>query len=266
MPQRPGSRPQSPAPSITSPTPTFASLAQALPPNLATPIDFDLVVLDVPRAPVQRDTPFTLRLAITLASHAPAAPRARHVLAAVQHVQPARPPATHTAVSAALASHMHVPSRMSTPSPAPSIAGTETLVESPLLGAFRPAGAALPPPHALEDAGHAPPADGVLFLGPSAQTLPAFVFSRPAEEALQDDDPATPLAPLAPARQEHTREFELSFIATRPGFATVGGLRLVLLSDEEHVESDPTASPPAPHRHETRILKEWNVVSEILVR
>ncbi|KZV94066.1 DUF974-domain-containing protein [Exidia glandulosa HHB12029] len=270
LPQRPGSRPQSPAPSITSPTPTFASLAQApliyalTPP---APIDFDLAVLSVPREPVPRDTPFTVRLAITLAALPPAAGRTRFVSTAIQHVQPARPPNTHTAVSAALASNLQVPSRPTSPSPrgsvvlsrAPSIAGTETLVESPLAAAFQLQQqqqhsalglGTMPPPHALEDAGHAPPADGVLFLGASSQTLPTFVFSQPE-------------AANATERQEHTREFELAFMPTRTGFATVGGLRLVLLSDEERVEA--AASPPAPHRHETRMLKEWDVVAEILV-
>ncbi|EJD53235.1 DUF974-domain-containing protein [Auricularia subglabra TFB-10046 SS5] len=307
VPQRPLSRPHSPAPSIASPTPTFASLSQAAPIHLpvpapapTAPIDLDLVVLDILRDAVARDTPFSLRLALTLATLPP-----RAVVLAVQHVQPFRPPPTHTALSAALASRLTLtgpPSRASTPSPtptiggrssviisrAPSVSGTDTLVESPLVGTFHQASApgsvagasGMPSPHALEETGRAPPSDGVLFLGASSYTLPPFVFARPEPVQLQDEPerpsgeeggnppPSTPppRGPTPPApppsRQELTKEFELSFIATKPGFATIGGLRVVLLSDEERSDAP---EPAAAQGGDARILKEWDIVGEIFV-
>ncbi|KAH7107787.1 DUF974-domain-containing protein [Auriculariales sp. MPI-PUGE-AT-0066] len=305
-PLRAPSRPQSPALGISAPVPAYPHAPLALPPAPPTPLDFDLALLDLPRDPVTRDTPFKLKFALTLASLPPtnAATAHRVVSLAVQHVQPARLVTTPNAVSAALASQLQfvqqAPSRASSPSPTPSVLGsrssvvisrsasivsTETLVESPTATHWAPSatsaaisapphtagstGPRLPPPFALDDgAGRGgPPNDGVLLVGNSALTLPPFVFSRP--DGQPSDDSVVAASPLtdsvasirAPAvRQELTHEFELTYLATRPGFVAIGGLRLLLLLDEERV--DVVAGLPMG---EPRILKEWDVVGEAYV-
>ena len=321
-PVRTQSRPQSPGPGISSPIPTYPHAPLAIPPAPPSPLEFDLALLEIPRSsetPVALDTPFTVKLAITLASLPPqnAGTPHRVVSFAIQHIQPARIVATPTALSAALTSTlMHPPSRASTPSPTPSalasgrsssvvisrtasIVSTETLVESPTASHWAPSalsggttviggpntstglgttavGPRMPPPFPLDDTpgvGRGPPTDGVVFVGNSCLTLPSFVFSRPeglpSQSAQEETNAVGPLADAdrsqSPSvgrgiRQELSQEFTLSYLATRPGFAAIGGLRLLLLSDEERVNTQTGGILPEP-----RILKEWDVIGEVYV-
>lgn len=59
-------------------------------------------------------------------------------------------------------------------------------------------------------------------------------------------------------RVEEENKFTLSYMPTRQGFARIGGLRLWLLRDERRGDTETFTAEP-------RMLKEWDIVSEVWV-
>ncbi|KAF5373020.1 hypothetical protein D9758_001739 [Tetrapyrgos nigripes] len=73
----------------------------------------------------------------------------------------------------------------------------------------------------------------------------------------------------SPSRLYATHDFELSFVASQKGFATIGGLRL-LLADDRYVKDDSgNEGEDEMHMHvkrsEAHTLKEWDVVGEVFL-
>jgi hypothetical protein len=94
---------------------------------------------------------------------------------------------------------------------------------------------------------------GVVFCGPSAVFLPPIELARHGDIEKAD-------GPQEDSKVLEAQEFELSYMPISKGFHTVGGLRVLLLEDRypEDVPEDKTS-------REVKILKEWDVVSEIWV-
>lgn len=114
----------------------------------------------------------------------------------------------------------------------------------------------------------------VTFSGPSAIALPTVELQVPLslKSRADADEPSSSGTQPQQQLQESTLswpsakhqailDFELDYVALKQGFATVGGLRLLLVG-EKYVgdgEEDDVRSV------EVRTLKEWSVVSEVWV-
>ncbi|KAI0781197.1 DUF974-domain-containing protein [Trametes elegans] len=123
----------------------------------------------------------------------------------------------------------------------------------------------------------------VKFLGTSALFLPSLRLPvpdppPPAERGLghsrgvsdSTDSSVDSDAEEAPGGVERVKvtaaqEFELAYLPLRTGFTTVGGLRVLLVEDRLAEEGD-TVEPILGHYTEPRVLKEWDVVSELWVK
>ncbi|PVG02984.1 DUF974-domain-containing protein [Serendipita vermifera] len=285
-------RPQTPVTSIPPPTPW------------TTDIQVDLVVDKIPNKDMIRlNTPFTIHFTASVAASA-LYTRVRVLRLAVQHTIPSRRPNSSTqnntvarapVVSANLTSKGH--------SPAPSVASTARIlsmdfhpnvVQSPRKHQsnrheMAHAAFSYPSPYLDEsDNTGVPSAEpatqigtGVVeFLGTSLVELATFKLAA-------DSDPLrsapAETGSLPDARKVSKQEFTLEFLPTRIGMANVGGIRLLLLSDEEEREDAGETAPPDTvtsvstkrgtgnwgHSQESRvarILYHWPVVAEVWVQ
>lgn len=66
-----------------------------------------------------------------------------------------------------------------------------------------------------------------------------------------------------PLRGEDTVNFELEYIPLKEGFATLGGLRVILLGDAE--VDDPRDVDSTEGRRDLRVLKEWDIFGEVWI-
>lgn len=62
-----------------------------------------------------------------------------------------------------------------------------------------------------------------------------------------------------------SQEFQLEFLPLRAGFATVGGIRVLLLEDRL-VDADGKEEGKSRKPTEARTLREWDVVAEVWVK
>ena len=147
--------------------------------------------------------------------------------------------------------------------------------------------AVLPPPFAVADtsATEQPRAQDVKFLGPSAIFLPQLRLlglqtggvddlatsghrhnlSESSVESEADSDMHGTIMPRLP-RMLGSQDFELEFVPRKAGFATVGGLRVVVVEDRV-IEGEEAQGPERlVWLPEARTLKEWDVVAEVWVK
>jgi trafficking protein particle complex subunit 13 len=133
----------------------------------------------------------------------------------------------------------------------------------------------LPPPYKASTVDTAPkpdlqdnrrePVGRIEFLGPSAIFLPPIELQAvPCIEETQSE-------PRGEERGEGSAEFCLTFYPKARGFAKIGGLRVLLVKDEERADrngaDDVTLQPSGDIQpSEAGILKEWGVVAELWVR
>ncbi|THV08043.1 DUF974-domain-containing protein, partial [Dendrothele bispora CBS 962.96] len=87
-----------------------------------------------------------------------------------------------------------------------------------------------------------------------------------ADSSSEDEDEGKTRGP--PMRLYATQDFELSFVPLQKGFATIGGLRL-LLADDKFIRDDHGQEGDEEHMHvkrsETHTMKEWDVVGEVFI-
>ncbi|KAJ3781220.1 hypothetical protein GGU11DRAFT_368306 [Lentinula aff. detonsa] len=114
----------------------------------------------------------------------------------------------------------------------------------------------------------------VAFSGPSAIVLPPIdLVARPQSHSSESSSSAAADSHAggshSASKHQATLDFELDYVALRRGFALVGGLRLLLVGeklvdDEAEVEKEDEQSANLKTL-EMRMLKEWNVIAEVLV-
>ena len=145
----------------------------------------------------------------------------------------------------------------------------------------------LPPPFAVADPSSPdrPRSEDIKFLGPSAVFLPQLRLlglqtgagaddavaaghrhnlSESSVESEADSDLHETLVPRLP-RMLGAQDFELEFVPRKAGFATVGGLRVLVVEDRVVEGEGPQSERPA-WLPEARTLKEWDVVAEVWVK
>ncbi|KAG5718673.1 UPF0533 protein C5orf44 [Termitomyces sp. T112] len=272
----PPSRPQSPhanqsQPDIPPPRSGSSSRPQSpFQPPVAPPpeLEVGLLIRDTPRDTLRVDKPFTLPLTLVLSTTRQPENEKSHriVQIIVQHLQAPRVsvPSTTPAPRAEMFSP-HLPSSgFSTPSSVPptfsyAVAHQKlAVVASPRQRALSVLEGnltvgnndtpSIPPPYSKgHDEFKLPPT--VLYVGSSVLRLPPIeLFSEPE----------------VVGQIVATQDFELTYLPTRKGFATVGGLR-ILLTDKFVDESYTGNVDSNSSLGQARTLKEWDVIAEIWV-
>ena len=133
-------------------------------------------------------------------------------------------------------------------------------------------GVRLPPPYSSIVKGPDSNCTGrVSFLGTSLTTLPLLKFAAVANADLS----TTATTDTLSERGEEKIEFSLDFIGSSAGFARVGGLRVLVVSDKEVLDDtegedgdEATLHSPSYQSKlvEARILREWDVIAEVWIR
>ncbi|KAG6910920.1 hypothetical protein DXG01_006603 [Tephrocybe rancida] len=267
-PLRPGSPSQIRSPSAVPPRPQSPFQPLAAPPP---EIEVGLLIRDLPRDKVRVDKPFTIPLTLVLSTFPPQGRESsrRIVKIVVQHLQPPRVfqlPLTSTPAPRTETFSPRLPSSgFSTPSStAPTfnyaiahqklaaVASPRQQALSALEGAFFVSEndvAMLPPPYFKgQDELKAPPT--VLYVGSSVLSLPPIELSRSGGSTDQI---------------VKVQDFKLNYLPTQKGFATVGGLRILLVEDRFMNGSDAETGILGGGLSQARMLKEWDVISEVWV-
>lgn len=113
---------------------------------------------------------------------------------------------------------------------------------------------------------------GIVFLGPSTIFLENMRLSGPTDDGEQGDKQGD--GHDATLRGEAAQGFDLSYIPLVAGFASIGGLRIILV-DDQLVDRDQTllkdvregiSNGDTSVKNNIRILKEWDVIGEIWVK
>lgn len=133
----------------------------------------------------------------------------------------------------------------------------------------------LPSPYSTSAAGVHPGKIGenmtgrVQFSGSSATLLPPITLFLPTLPEGSSTENNTSI------RGEGTIEFSLSFLPRQRGFARIGGLRILLVEDQEQQIADETQDDAEDvtlharseiHNPEAQIIREWDVIAEVWVR
>lgn len=295
-----GSRPSSPAPYKSRQPNRPQTPVQVLPPPppvlQPTDVEVDLVVDEIMDSAIRIEEPFSIRFTATVAAFTQQQ-RKRLLNFAVQHVIYSRPKSS--ANSPPTVANRHTPSHTYGHSPTPSGASTPrvlsidfhpSLVTSPQKHTARKRGiktvnVTLPSPYSEEatpGGEHHPPigTGKVEFLGTSLIKLPAFELTSASEPM---DVAASGKVPEASGKRISSQSFVLDFFPVKQGHANIGGIRLLLLNDDEtddiggHSSTSPAGedqagkhNPEAPWRtnrepHPARTLHEWPVIAEVWV-
>ncbi|KIY43691.1 DUF974-domain-containing protein, partial [Fistulina hepatica ATCC 64428] len=254
------SRPSSPAPRPASPMrnrpasmPGAGPTSHTPPPLPPPPPEFEvsLVIRDIIRPSTAIEKPFVVECTLVISSLPSLRPR--RLLLIVQHVQsqPGRRRASPMDDATATLANLASPSltvrslgsdsfkpATAPASPTPTLAqivGSSTQSATPV----DPVNCEvmLPSPYVMSDPERGP--SGVMYYGSSMIFLPT-----PAVPVLNETRPLS----------QGQVDFGLSYIALRDGLLRIGGLRVLLFADSANEEAG---------KQEIRILKEWDVITEI---
>lgn len=99
---------------------------------------------------------------------------------------------------------------------------------------------------------------GVIFLGSSAMLLQPFRFSSASARTI-----GTPGKDSELPRGQASQDFNSEFYPLREGFATVGGLRVVVVEDRE-INADEVVG--ISNDMEPKIIREWDLIADVWVR
>jgi hypothetical protein len=265
--QRPGS------PAIGKPPATISAQVHSTLPEPET----SLIVRHVPKGNLV-EKPFKMTLAVVVTSHIPpGAPEhlRRKVRLAVQHLShkttPAPPPPPVSAVQEAFSPRLPSSSGFSTPSSSTTTFNYALAHQKILAASSRPPqpeptlqevdlssvdNNVLPPPYFESGSSEPRPArsGGVAFVGPSAIFLPSIELNF----ADQDSQVKTGDS----VKVQAVQEFDLHFVALRKGFATIGGLRILLIDDQLINDTEGGIEGAKGSHKRASILKEYSVIGE----
>ncbi|KAG6878782.1 hypothetical protein C0993_008081 [Termitomyces sp. T159_Od127] len=275
------SRPQSPQPNRSStppprpgsPNPRPNNTNQSRPQSPLQPqvaprpeLEVGLLIRDTPWDTLKVDKPFTLPLTLILSTTRQTEndKSCRIVQIVVQHLQPPSvhvspttipAPGTETFSPRLPSSGFSTPTS-TTPNSNYAIAHQHPTVVSPhqrALNALQGNLAVgnndtplLPTPY-FKGLDEFKPLPTVLYVGSSALRLPPIELSP---------EPGVAGQTIA------TQDFELTYLPTRKGFATVGGLRILLVEDKFVDSSGTENTDPGGSLGQARTLKEWDVIAE----
>ncbi|KAF9036963.1 DUF974-domain-containing protein [Hymenopellis radicata] len=267
----PGSRPGSPF--KNRPASMGPARVQSPPPatqlNPLPALDVNLLVTDMDRNAIRVQHPFNVRMTLTVSTSIPFEKRHynRVVTLAVQSIEPQgkvlpiAPPVQLTTSEPF--------TRIASPGmPTPTQSPTSTAFSSPvvqqrvLTSSPRQNTVELGPyntqvllPLPLSHA--ALPCNNISYCGPSA------IILDPVQLVDAEGQDAGPI----PQRKVHAvQEFDLTYMALRPGFTTFGGLRILLIEDkfvgvipgmEDEVQTQQGQT--------AQVIKEWEVTGEVWV-
>jgi len=296
------SRPSSPVPYKSRQPNRPQTPVQTLPPApsfLSTDIEVDLVVNEIMDPDIRLEEPFSIRFTATAAAFARPS-RKRVLTLAVQHVVYSRPKTSSrepggTGIQTNPKGYPHGQGHSPTPSgtSTPRILSMDfhpSAVASPkkYRAGKQDLAVSLPSPYSGDSFmnattgadSHQPIGTGrVEFLGTSLTKLPPFELSGDSE--LMDAVISGRALP-SNGKRIASHEFVLDFLAVKQGHANVGGVRLLLLMDEETdigtemvtpvTNEDPKRRPyaEAPWRgacepRPAKVLYEWPVIAEVWV-
>ncbi|KAG8831583.1 hypothetical protein FRC17_002899 [Serendipita sp. 399] len=291
------SRPSSPIPyKSRQPNRPQTPIQQANPPIaplLPTGVEADIVIDEMTtEGPISMHRPFVVKFTVSIAAFVP--PHKRRILAiAIQHViysqgQSSRNSTAPSGNRIVHQSHGSVGTRSSTPSAisTPQVLSHRGLIDSPRKHHKRRqqlnhVQILLPSPHA--DSSSSPPpkpiGTGIVeFLGSSLLRIAPLVLSADCETVGPEPSGGSATNPHMDQKRFTSHQFEVEYLPIHVGHANVGGLRVLLLSDEEidgNGEENPLGgmgrgmSDRAWNSHKetpvARILQEWPVIAEVYV-
>ncbi|PPQ63169.1 hypothetical protein CVT24_005714 [Panaeolus cyanescens] len=230
-------------------------------------LEASLVVVDIPRDNIQIEKPFKISFSLTLSAICgPALPQhRRRLFLAVQHISPQKPVQAPVASVAPEVSSPRVPSSgFSTPGSSTGtfnyalahqkILAASTVDRGPnslaIESSSDESGPILPLPFydSTVDTKNVRPK--VMAVGPSAIFLPPLEMDFINEK----NEP----------KVYSTTSLDLSFIALHHGFASVGGLRLLLVGEEIILPGNEGPRPEDVVK-KVQTLKEYEVIAEIMI-
>lgn len=275
---RPGTppRPGSPAinrASISSIIRPHSPQQSTMPSSVPLPeLEVQLLVRSIPREGIQLEKPFSVSFSAIISSGIPPSGKGhmgRRIKLAIQHIRPRTiPPPTLSPPVEALSPRIPSSSGFSTPSSAPTtfnyaLAHQKILAASSQLPAPEPLPYdddlpntevnVLPPPY-FEGGSDEYKHSGVSFVGPSATFLP--IVDLLVSNAQTKGE--------APSKIQAVQDFDLSFVALRKGFSTLGGIR-VLLVDDSLTQGVQEENDKNVRAKRAQVLREYGVVGEVWV-
>ncbi|KZS99027.1 DUF974-domain-containing protein [Sistotremastrum niveocremeum HHB9708] len=234
----------------------------SLPPLPAIPpdIEVDLTVEPIPRQQLKIGQAFNVRCKLVVKTAVEnGGTEPRRLKLAAQHVQAVDSNNTPKSEAQIAVDPLSPISAVSTPSPTgtPLRGGpnwpiiSESPRKEPTSDLERVSIEALPPPtYVPADDQDKLPSSDALFLGSSSIVLPEITV--PASHI------TTPASP-----QQQTIKFSLTFIPSKAGVISIGGLRLFVVHDSS-ISSDP-GQPFAEQPQKPRLLNQWTAITEVFV-
>jgi len=271
----------------------LAQIAPSPQPPHSTNIDAHLLLRDLPRETVSVGKGFKIAFTLVVSSLLPSDKQGQRLQLSlvIQHLSPLPASVLEITKSALPESSSFSPRALSSPgfsSPSPTYSTFNyPLAHQKLLAASQEQSVAtresdaatssldnitsLPPPFFEKlDESKRQRMSAVAFSGPSAIALPTIELQVPSssksktevDKSSSDDQTA---ASWPSAKHQATLDFELEYVALQWGFATVGGLRLLLVGEKFVGDGEEDVLSVAVRPVEVRTLKEWNVLSEVWV-
>lgn len=242
--------------------------------SLLPDLEAQLLVRHIPRDNIVVEKGFSIAFAVILTSNIiPGAKEhmRRRVKLAIQHLRPrkAPPPVISSPVAPEAFSPRIPSSGFSTPSSSTTTFNYALAHQKILAVSSQPPAQdpipleidisdgdanVLPPPYFEDELKYYTPT-GVSFIGSSAVFLPVIELNFSNAQSKGEGLP----------KVQVVHEFELSFVALRTGFSTIGGIRILLVEDHllQSVEEEEEDRKVKPKRAIT--LKEYDVIGEVWV-
>ncbi|KAF9475679.1 DUF974-domain-containing protein [Pholiota conissans] len=239
-------------------------------------LDVQLLVRHIPRNSITVEKEFSIAFTIIMTSGIVSGTKEcvrRKVILAIQHLRPRKvlPPVISTLVAPEAISPRVPSSGFSTPLSTTTTFNYALAHQKILAASSQPSMQESVLSHEIDTAdGHAivlPPcfegvdelksstSSAVSFIGPSVVFLPVIEMNFANTQNNGEGSHQVQVA----------QEFELPFVASRTGFSTIGGIRILLVNDHllQSVEEEDEDSKPKPKC--ATILKEYDVIGEVWV-
>ncbi|KAF8163081.1 hypothetical protein B0H34DRAFT_694066 [Crassisporium funariophilum] len=276
--QRPGS-PMSRPSSMSAARPQSPVHTLVPPPAPLPEVEAQLLVRHIPRKEILIEKPFTISFGVILSTaNLPGRelPR-RKVALAIQHVRSRRTPTIVPTSPPVEAFSPRMPSSgFSTPTSATATFNYALAHQKILAASSRPHvhespsqendvpsmdSTLYPPPYfeGVADEVKTSQPIGVIAIGPSLVFLPPVEMGASNQSGEARADRSNRLS-----SGQTVQDFELSFVALRKGFSTIGGIRILLVEDQI-IDDANEGEDKRSRLRRAHVLKEYEVVGEVWV-